>query len=269
MISANFFETIVSKSRSAVLVTEPDGSLRYANQAAHDLFELDNDSATTLPQFLQRLDQQQSEQFIKFRRSSDDRMHWLECNLQKIEVDGELHSVISCRDVTFEKKRERRLQKEATTDFLSGLANRREFQNLLETNCDRPICLAIIDVDHFKQINDQHGHLIGDAAIRFVAEQMLKSFFDSICVARLGGEEFGVIVDTTREDAIEQLETFRVALERASFSEHRIKLTVSVGIAVSSDASDAYALLECADKAVYESKKLGRNRSSIFELKQV
>ena len=269
MKSANLFETIVAESRSAVLVAASDRSLSYANRAARDLFELDTEGTAMLPQILQGLDQQQSEQFVKFRRSSDERLHWLDCRLQKIEVAGVLHSVISCRDVTFEKKRERRLQKEAKTDFLSGLANRREFQNLLESNCDRPICLAIVDVDHFKHINDQHGHLIGDAAIRFVAEQMLKSFFDAICVARLGGEEFGVIVDTTRDEAIDQFEAFRGALERASFSEHHIKLTVSIGIAVSSDASDAYALLECADKAVYESKNLGRNRSSIFELKQV
>ena len=126
-----------------------------------------------------------------------------------------------------------------------------------------------VDVDHFKQINDRHGHLIGDAAIRFVAEQMLKSFFEAICVARLGGEEFGVIADASIEDVAAQFEEFRRTIQRSSFSEHNIGLTVSVGLAIGLDSNDGHALLECADKAVYESKNLGRNRLTVFELRGV
>lgn len=267
MIPAHVFETIVNNLRDAVVIVAPSGRLLYANAAARKMFELGRRSDADVSEIVSQLQQQEST--VKYRTPSDDRVLWLNCHQQEIEIEGECCSLITCRDITFEKQRERRLQKEATTDFLSGLSNRREFHKMLLANCDRPICVAVIDVDHFKQINDQHGHLIGDAAIRFVAEQMLKSFFDAICVARLGGEEFGVIVDASVEDATVKFDSFLTTIERCSFSEHDIPLTVSIGVAVSNEANDAYSVLECADKAVYESKNLGRNRLTVFELRRV
>ena len=268
MIPPYIFELIVSNSREAVLIAAPDNNLFYANPAARELFAIDDDSPQ-LPEFISRLLAHDECCSLKYRKPFDERMLWLNCHHQKIDIDGKVFTLFNCRDITFEKQRERRLEKEARTDFLSGLSNRREFQNVLDANCERPICVAVVDVDHFKQINDRHGHLIGDAAIRFVAEQMLKSFFEAICVARLGGEEFGVIADASIEDVAAQFEEFRRTIQRSSFSEHNIGLTVSVGLAIGLDSNDGHALLECADKAVYESKNLGRNRLTVFELRGV
>ena len=267
MIPAKIFELIVMNSRDAVLIASPDATPIFANAAANALFSMD-EAPELIIEFVSRLRTEADESIVKYR-NPEEQLLWLDCHRQTIEMDGRQCCLITCRDITFEKQQERRLQKEATTDFLSGLANRREFHKVLEANCSRPICVAVIDVDHFKQINDQRGHLIGDAAIRFVAEQMLKSFFDAVCVARLGGEEFGVIVDATVEDVAGKFEDFRKSLERRPFSEHDICLTVSIGLALSNDVSDGHTLLECADKAVYESKHLGRNRLTVFELRGV
>ena len=268
MIPASVFQAIVENSRTAVVVGAPDSTILFANRSAVEIFGWINEESNRLPKMVADLTDGGPET-IRFCKHPEEPVFWLECELKQIEIEGRACSLLTCRDVTFEKQRELRLQKEAHTDFLSGLSNRREFHNSLESNSDRPICVGVIDVDHFKQINDQHGHLIGDAAIRFLAEQLHRSFCDALCVARLGGEEFGVIVDGSIDDVSRQFESLKTDLERCTFSEHNIRLTVSMGVAVCSDANDGYALLECADKALYESKKLGRNRLTVFEFKQV
>ena len=160
------------------------------------------------------------------------------------------------------KRNEFRLQQEATTDFLSGIGNRRQFQQVLDSHAHLNVCLGIIDVDDFKRINDQYGHLVGDQGIRFVAKYLIRNFQSAACVARLGGEEFGVVLEIENsDDARDLFEAFRVDLERHTYSEHRIQLTVSIGLAMSFRGQfDAHQLVAMADQALFTSKRSGKNQ---------
>jgi diguanylate cyclase (GGDEF)-like protein len=121
--------------------------------------------------------------------------------------------------------------------------------------------LAIIDIDHFKAVNDQWGHVVGDQAIQFVAQRMNSYFYEPVCIARLGGDEFAVVLSTSDEEAARgQLDGFRKQLGAQVATNHEIELTVSIGIALSDGQASARDLLTAADQAMYQSKNAGRNQ---------
>ncbi|QFY60960.1 GGDEF domain-containing protein [Rhizobium grahamii] len=148
------------------------------------------------------------------------------------------------------------------TDMLSGLLNRRAFTEALSC-ADEGACLAIFDVDRFKAINDRFGHACGDAVIVAVSATLATSFGGSSVAARLGGEEFGVIVAGSKRDE----RIARVRLVCAELAEHpvcaegcSIGITVSAGIAEFAPGRSKEAVYSSADKALYLAKALGRNR---------
>ncbi len=169
------------------------------------------------------------------------------------------------RDIGPQTRRLNELERASITDEVSQLVNRRGFQQQLESHAGADIGLAIIDVDHFKAINDQYGHHYGDLAIQFVAGLLRDHFDEAICVARLGGDEFGVIFSFRQEDAIRlTFEKFRSSFELGHFADEQLQLTVSIGIALSTRATiTAREMLIAADEALYESKRAGRNQVTI------
>lgn len=159
-----------------------------------------------------------------------------------------------------------------TTDSLTGLPNRRSFFSKAQveftrsSRYDRPLALVMIDVDHFKEVNDQHGHLVGDAALRHIAEIMGGCIRGSDMVARYGGEEFVIILpETGTEGASYIAERVRSEIAVSTFQidpSRELKLTVSMGIACMSAESqypDLDKLLQEADDAMYRAKAGGRN----------
>lgn len=159
----------------------------------------------------------------------------------------------------------RRLEWQATTDPLTGLKNRIVFQNsLLEMihvaeRQRRPLSVLLIDVDHFKRVNDTFGHLEGDRALRAVAEALTGRVREQDIVARFGGEEFAVLLpDTVMEDALFVAEELRSACCGAF--ERSPELTVSIGVATYVRGETEAALIGRADAALYASKEQGRNR---------
>jgi len=157
----------------------------------------------------------------------------------------------------------------ALTDPLTGLYNqrylRRHLGGLVEGGQGRQLAVLMIDVDHFKSVNDRFGHAMGDRALRMIADTLRVStrVFDSL--ARYGGEEFVVVMPGTGvDDAAVAGERLRSAVEATHFTPlpgEEIKLTVSVGIACTDDdPSTPDALLHAADLALYEAKRRGRNR---------
>jgi two-component system, cell cycle response regulator len=167
------------------------------------------------------------------------------------------------------------LRRLATRDSLTGLFNRREFERLLQDEVERalrfghPLALVMIDVDHFKSINDTHGHPAGDAVLREIAGRLSAQVRSVDRVARLGGEEFGLILvqsdravgfqiaqqvcATMRQDAVHVNEGLKVGV------------TISAGVAsLPEDAGSAAALIAAADKALYAAKVTGRDRVSVF-----
>lgn len=163
------------------------------------------------------------------------------------------------------------LRQLATRDELTGLLNRREFDRVLHDEQDRAkrfghaLSLLMIDVDHFKAINDTHGHPTGDVVLREVARRVASQTRDVDRVARFGGEEFAlVLVQTDRAAAQEVAERVRQAVAASAIAGTNgpvLQLTVSVGVAtLPDDASSAAALVAAADKALYGAKAGGRNR---------
>lgn len=171
-----------------------------------------------------------------------------------------------------------RLNELAITDPLTGLYNRRHFEEILRSEIARirryggNCSLAMIDLDFFKNYNDTLGHLAGDALLKELAALMLSQLRVSDVFARYGGEEFGLImVNTPRDEAILAMERLRVLVEGYPFRGGSIqpfgRLTVSVGVAgCPEDGLDYEELVRKADAALYAAKRLGRNRVQVAAL---
>jgi diguanylate cyclase (GGDEF)-like protein len=164
-----------------------------------------------------------------------------------------------------------RLNRLAVTDGLTGLYNHRYLHEQLKGAVERslrskvPVAMLMIDVDHFKKYNDQHGHPAGDEALRQVARLVSEDRRQVDVVARYGGEEFAILLhDATHATAAEVAEKIRARVSSAAIP-HAEKqplgrMTVSIGVAVCpDDASTAEALVEAADVALYRAKKSGRD----------
>lgn len=156
------------------------------------------------------------------------------------------------------------LDRQTQTDSLSGLKNRRAFDRLLREEHARaqrahsPLALLMVDVDHFKDFNDDFGHIAGDEALRGVAQVLQDQARSYDHVARYGGEEFAVILpQTSSAEAMAVAERIRDAVQAREFA-HR-SITVSVGVGVATATDHPQTLVERADKALYLAKIQGRN----------
>ncbi len=158
----------------------------------------------------------------------------------------------------------------ATTDGLTGLLNRRTFNALLERRLreaqryERPLSLLLLDIDHFKKVNDTHGHPAGDAVLRGVAGVAQKQARETDLVARYGGEELALILpETDVRGALAIAERIRKAVEATPHATDQgtLKVTLSVGLAMWPGAGELpEQLLQDADRALYRAKQNGRNR---------
>jgi diguanylate cyclase (GGDEF)-like protein len=163
-----------------------------------------------------------------------------------------------------------RLEQLSVTDPLTGAANRRRLEEALRDEWQRarrtraPLSVAMIDIDHFKQYNDRHGHREGDRCLQHVAAQIDRSVRATDLLARYGGEEFAVVMpDTDLVAAGEAAERVRVAIvELAEPLTADQIVTASIGVAMLDDADgqNPDQLLERADGALYQAKRTGRNR---------
>jgi len=169
----------------------------------------------------------------------------------------------------------RRLATAALTDSLTGLSNRRSAMDQLQqiwsatTRSGMPLSLIVLDIDHFKQINDTYGHAVGDIVLRETAEALHTSARRGDNVSRIGGEEFLVICpNTDLKAATQAAERLRMALASNKIvigrEEKTISITASFGIATKqTSTADVDALVNTADLALYAAKQEGRNRSCV------
>jgi diguanylate cyclase (GGDEF)-like protein len=158
----------------------------------------------------------------------------------------------------------------STIDPLTGLHNRRWMNDVFLRQIDRcarqknAVCLAMIDIDHFKMVNDRFGHLGGDQVLMQTARILQKQFRPGDLIARYGGEEFAVLLpETSMEEAIAALERFRLAMESAQIAVAQrttVKVTVSAGLALWRDEWSLDDLIRSADNALYKAKNKGRNQ---------
>ena len=154
----------------------------------------------------------------------------------------------------------------AGSDALTGLPNRRHFEESLErelaraVRTDQPVNLLMLDIDHFKQVNDTYGHQTGDAVLRAVGRRLSETVRVGDVVARYGGEEFAIVMPNAEtEDAVDLANRVLRAVEQID-----IPVTASIGIATYvRHAADGSELVEAADRALYQSKRAGRNRATV------
>lgn len=177
-------------------------------------------------------------------------------------------------DITERKHLEAELREQASTDALTGLANRRHFMQSLEGELERVrrrntlrACVLMLDLDHFKRVNDQYGHAAGDSLLRHFADLLRDELRGTDTAGRLGGEEFAVILPGSgMEDARLWAQRLceAVSARPLAWGARHIHATVSVGVAiVSPDDGAADAALSRADAALYRAKEAGRNRVEI------
>lgn len=164
----------------------------------------------------------------------------------------------------------------AFTDYLTGLKTRGYFEQQLELEIKRSdrkkqkLALVMVDLDHFKQLNDRYGHHVGDQVLRDVASILMKDMREVDTVARYGGEEFVIVLpETGTQGAMFVAERLRRAMEQAKFfagSPRAVeRLTISLGVAIfDTDAQFKRDLIEAADAALYEAKSRGRNQVVAF-----
>jgi diguanylate cyclase len=169
------------------------------------------------------------------------------------------------------------LSETSRTDGLSGLLNRRYWEEAVASEFDRckgnvqsnvqTASLLMLDIDHFKTINDRHGHPVGDEVIRSIANILRDSLRADDVPGRYGGEEFGIVLPNTSVAGAEVIaERVRKRIESAALARPGIRATASIGIAQLEDADADYgAWIARADRALYAAKQRGRNRSVRFE----
>ncbi|WP_407314945.1 diguanylate cyclase [Pseudomonas sp. nanlin1] len=166
------------------------------------------------------------------------------------------------------------LQTLLSADHLTGLYNRGHWEDAVRHEFARHqryghmAALMMLDIDHFKRINDEHGHLVGDRVIRAVADTLREHVREADIPGRYGGEEYAVLLpDTDSEGARVLAERLREAIEGLQLAHQGqgIAVTVSIGVAdLGSSAADCSELIEWADRALYASKRAGRNRVSVY-----
>ena len=181
------------------------------------------------------------------------------------------------------KERIKHLESQLGIDQLTGTSNRSVFENELEhflkiirgeTEEHRApaerlteVSLIFVDLDHFKQINDTYGHPAGDEVLRRVSAFLMNSVRETDIVARVGGEEFVVLMPGADESvAARDADTFRMKISQMEFEKHpKLRVTASFGVSSSKSSQSAKDLYEKADKALYEAKRAGRNQVVVAE----
>lgn len=221
-----------------------------------------------------------------------------QCNVEPLEsvvtcADGRVCSIrahLACHhgmniitlvDITDQKQLQGQLQQLASTDSLTGLSNRRAFfagmEQILALSSRhlRPVSIMLADIDHFKEVNDTYGHQAGDAVLRHVAQLIRQTLRASDMAARVGGEEFALLLpETGRAGAFSMADRLRraIAEDICVHGDQPIPITISFGLACleahdSGDAPSCDEFLRAADSALYASKRAGRNRVSHQELR--
>ena len=159
------------------------------------------------------------------------------------------------------------LERKSTIDYLTQVQNRRRIMEVLETKIEEnSFTLIMIDIDFFKQINDKHGHLVGDHVLKEVADFLKQYIHFDDAIGRYGGEEFLIVLN---EDNLELVEKFLIKLLKDIAQQHfneKIKVTVSIGVTKSRKDDSIESLIERADKALYKAKEGGRNRYIVNEI---
>ncbi|NDL67022.1 histidine kinase N-terminal 7TM domain-containing diguanylate cyclase [Anaerotalea alkaliphila] len=273
-------ESIFENSRDAMLVLDNDLRILDHNKEAEALLSPDQgallnrplqDAIRTRPDLASRFTEDSPWSFLLDNQGLD---KWYEVTTSPLKnhMGRSVGILKNIRDVTDRKKLEQELQKLATIDGLSGLYNRRRFMEVAQMEflrtkrSQKAFSILMVDLDHFKRINDTYGHGAGDEVIRAMGRLLRNTFRKTDSCGRLGGEEFAVLLpDTGSADAFHVAEIFRKETARTliPYGDRTLAVTASIGVATfSGSPQDLDNLLQQADEALYTSKVQGRNKTT-------
>ncbi|WP_137939324.1 diguanylate cyclase [Chitinivorax sp. B] len=269
---------------SLVIASFPGMELEFINQRALTLFDTDKSLAQgkhmmnyfvepeEAAQFDQQLRETRVVQDFEARLAKRDGSVFWALISASIEYDGDLKRLFICLvDITERKMLEMQLERQAITDSLTGLTNRRGFiaKAVMEISrsrrFNRSMSLMLLDIDHFKQVNDRYGHQVGDLALQSLASVCLKTLRQTDVIGRLGGEEFAVLLpETGQKLAMEVAERLRLevaAMRIRLADEAPLWFTISIGVTILRDTHRTIDdVMAEADTALYQAKAAGRNR---------
>mgnify|MGYP000368565579 CR=1 FL=1 len=271
-------------NHAIMLLHDPqDGRILDANPAAEDFYgyerkkllrmtigQLQNGSDKDLFREMVKAGKERRNHFMLTHKTASGDSRDVEVYSGPVTVNRRmvLYSVI--HDVTERKRLELELQRMATEDPLTGVANRREFLRQCEAELSRakryktPLTLLMLDLDHFKQINDTHGHKTGDQTLCAVTRACRETLRDSDLFGRIGGEEFAAVLSHTgKENGAIAAERLCAAVRKMSMEtpDGPLSVTISIGLAELSPADrNMEEIMHRADKALYRAKRNGRDR---------
>lgn len=200
----------------------------------------------------------------------DGKIRWIEDKgFPVLDEGGGLKMMVGIAiDITGRKQLEEKLTRLATTDSLTGASNRMDFLEKAGTEFNRArrygldMALFMIDIDHFKNVNDTYGHAAGDEVLRAMVVEMDKKLRDTDVLSRIGGEEFAaMLIEADQDRALAAAERLRAGVAALKVGKAGIRFTISIGVAIlSSKDKDLDAIMRRADKALYRAKDAGRNQ---------
>ena len=212
---------------------------------------------------IEKLDETKRVVLIK-DKNSDIKSFYI--GLSKLDNNLFLVSLTDITKMTLEKID---TEQKAYYDGLTGIYNRNKFQEVFEYEAKRvkrykyPLSIAILDIDHFKNFNDTHGHLIGDEVLVLTAKTIQEKIRETDTFARWGGEEFVLLFfECTKDDAKNKANFLREEIEK-TYHETAGRITVSIGIAQYQENDSVDELFKKADDALYRAKENGRNRVEV------
>ena len=288
---ADNFAQILATSPGAMAISRlsdgrlVDGNLEFTSLTGYERDEYLNRTALELglwqdPDERQKvvaelLEFGRCEDFLGVLVTKDGRTLDISLSARLLHLGQEPFMITLVRDVSEQRRREELLVAEATTDGLTGMANRRHLlkmtaEQLPLTSVDSPLTLGLVDLDRLKRLNDTHGHSAGDRALQAVAHACLRCARPNHTVGRLGGDEFAILMpDTSQGEAVVVMELVRSQLADAAAARGAPanQVTVSVGLATTVRADTPMdELIAAADKALYEAKAAGRDNIRIAQL---
>lgn len=280
-------ELILDASPFPVLITRVvDDSVLYINPVAQKLFDISGNEIASFHfsnyfsdpvkrvELFSRIKRETVIHSFEVQMKKPRTMEtfWLDLSTRIIDLDGELALYTTFKNTTEKKQKEEELFTQASTDPLTGLFNRRQFEMMttqqisLAQRHQMPYCAIMIDIDHFKKVNDTYGHDAGDEVLKHLSMVLKSSLRESDVLARYGGEEFIIFLPhTSPTEAWHVAERLRSSVERTSVqtAENTLKITISLGISSSMDL-ELTPLIKEADTALYQSKTTGRNKTTLY-----
>ena len=280
-----YAQNIVDLQDNLILVTDGNQVVN-ANKAVFDFFGVDTLFMFQKEYHCIRQFFQEGEGYFS-PKQDDIRENWIEQIIKELKGDDvlvaiedkekQIHNftikakrfydlyILSLTDVTVMAKKTRKFKHQANFDTLTQIYNRNMFNQLMEEKLKEAslkhssMSFVILDIDHFKNVNDTYGHLAGDAVLKHLTALVSKHTRESDIFARWGGEEFILALETDKEHAMKIVENIRILIEKEPFEEVG-NITCSFGLTQFQKGDTIKSITNRADEALYEAKESGRNR---------